>query len=160
MCCAKGSGVTTFEASWCQTQSRLAFSLLRHTRSWEIVHSWVDHNLKVWSLKAETSPLPTLLPWIEERFEDQTFLRTASEEGHVLYFNLPSMGVISAAKLNYVHALCTSFLAARPTNSVAVIIHANRASEGRKSRTQGQLEVLWQHMLHQNSDVSSLTVRL
>lgn len=104
------------------------------------MHTYVDENLKVWTTKPESTPLPTLLPWIEERFEDQTYLRDPTEEGLILYFNLTSMGVVSALKLSYVHSLCTSLLAARPGNSVAVIIHANRASEGRKSGAQGGVE--------------------
>lgn len=37
------------------------------------MHTYVDENLKVWTTKPESTPLPTLLPWIEERFEDQTY---------------------------------------------------------------------------------------
>lgn len=112
--------------------------LARHERSWETVHKYVDDNLKVWTIKPESSPLPTLLPWIEQRFEEMTYLRSPNEEGHILFVNLPTMGVVSAMKLSYVHSLCTSFLASRPSNAVAVILHANRASEGRnKSGTQG-----------------------
>lgn len=109
------------------------FNRARHERSWEAVHAWINHNLKVWSSKPEQSPLPTLLPWLEERFEDMTYLRVTNEEGYILFCNLTTMGVVSSLKQSYILGLITSFLTARPVNAIAVVLHANRAAEARKS---------------------------
>ena len=65
--------------------------------------------------------------------EEMTYTRASSEEAYILYVCLPTMGVVSSLKLSYVHQLITGFLAARPSNAICVVVHANRASEGRKA---------------------------
>lgn len=80
----------------------------------------------------DQSIVPTLLPWIDEQMERCTFSRVHSEECHILFVCLPTMGVVSSLKLQYVLQLMTSFLAARPSNSIAVVIHANRATDPKK----------------------------
>ena len=111
--------------------------MLRHTDSWEEVHKYVDSNLKVWGIKANQAILPSILPWIESCFEEQTFARVEAEEGIVLFVNLPSMGVVSAMKKKYCLQLITGLLTARPNNSVCVVIHANRASESKQKKFLG-----------------------
>ena len=107
--------------------------LLRHAKSWEVVAEFVQENYQVWSVRLEQSILPTLLPWLDGQMERLTFNRVRAEECYVLYICLPTMGVVPAGKQNFVAGLVTAFLAARPQNSVAVIIHANRASESKRA---------------------------
>ena len=64
--------------------------------------------------------------------EAMTFTRAPDEEAYLVYVCLPTMGVVSSLKLAYIHQLVTGFLAARPSNSIAVIIHANRASDSKR----------------------------
>lgn len=105
---------------------------LRHAKSWEAVTEFVQQNFQVWSIRLEQSILPTLLPWLDAQMERLTYNRVHGEECYVLYVCLPTMGVVPVGKLSFVVQLITSFLAARPQNSIAVVIHANRASEGKK----------------------------
>ena len=44
------------------------------------------------------------------------------------------VGVVPAKKTNYFLTLVTSFLSARPGNSIAIIVHANRAGDGGKKQ--------------------------
>ena len=108
---------------------------LRHQKSWEVVREHVDGNFKVWSLGLEDQMLPTLLPWIDGQMENLTYTRETNEEAHVLYVCLPTCGVVPAKKNNYFLTLVTSFLSARPTNSIAIFVHANRAGDGGKKQT-------------------------
>ena len=98
-----------------------------------MVNGSVQEFLKVWSLQPSQNLLPSLLPWLEERFEAATFLRDSSTEGSILYVNCAVLGVVSAGKTAYMLNLITGFLAARPQNGIAVLIHPNRAAEGRRT---------------------------
>ena len=97
-----------------------------------MVNGNVQEFFKVWSVQPSQSFLPSLLPWLEERFEAATYMRNPSEEGCILFYNCPVMGVISALKYSHMLSLITTFLASRPVNGIAVIVHPNRASEGRR----------------------------
>lgn len=98
-----------------------------------MVHQFQEDHQKVFIVKPDQpSPLPVILQWLEARMEDLTYCRQFSEEGYILYCCLPTMGVVSSLKLAYVHQLITGFMAARPSNSICVVIHANRASESKK----------------------------
>lgn len=99
-----------------------------------MVNTSVEDSFKVWTLQPQQSLLPSLLPWLEQCFEASTFMRNPSEEACILFVNCPAMGVVSAIKHNYVIELVTSLLASRPSNSIAILVHPNRASEGRKTQ--------------------------
>ena len=107
----------------------LQLDMVRHTQSWNEVHKFADERLKVWSIKQQQSVLPTLLPWIEKSLDGLTYMRTDREEGTLLWINMPSCGVVGTMKKDYFLALITGLMAARPMNSVCVVMHANRASE-------------------------------
>ena len=104
-----------------------------------MVHDYIEKNFKVWSIGADEQLLPTLLPWLDQQMEDATYSRDASEEGFVLYLCLPTCGVVSAAKANFFLTFLTSFLTARPSNSIAIIIQPNKAGETTKRTNFGQL---------------------
>lgn len=78
--------------------------------------------------------MPTLLPWLDAQMESQTYTRDINEEAGVLYICLPTCGVVPAKKMAFFLNLITSFLSARPANSIAVIIHANRAGDAAKKK--------------------------
>ena len=105
---------------------------LRHKESWEIVEKHVDTYLKVWTIKAEQTVLPTLLPWLEDAFESQGFVREQSEERIVLWISLPTCGVVSASKSTYFLNLITGLLTAKATNATAIVLSANRAMKEKK----------------------------
>ena len=91
----------------------------------------VQQYFRVWDVKTQElgdqTVLPELLPFLDAAMDGISFNRTASEEGYILFFNLPTAGVLSAAKENYVHQLMTNFLAIKRVNGVAVVIMPNRA---------------------------------
>ena len=113
----------------------LGVILLRHKQSWEVVNAFVDNNMKVWLVKPEQTVLPTVLPWVEGSLENMTFLRSVYEEGCVLWVNMTTARVMPLMKKNYIVSLVTGLLTAMPGNSVAIIIHANRASESKAGPT-------------------------
>ena len=93
----------------------------------------MEDNSQVWSVKLDQAVLPTLLPWLDTQMERLTFNRVRTEECFILYICLPTMGVVPAGKQNFVLQLVTGFLSARPNNSIAVILHANRASDSKRA---------------------------
>lgn len=105
---------------------------VRHAKSWDLVKDFVEKNFQVWSIKLDQSVVPTLLPWIDEQMERLTFSRVQTEECNILYICMPTMGIVGSVKLQFVLQLITAFLAARPTNSIAVVVHANRAADHKK----------------------------
>ena len=104
----------------------------RHKRSWELVNDFVEQNFQVWSVKLDQSVVPTLLPWVDLQMERLTFNRVTSEECVILYLCMPTMGIVGSVKLQFVLQMITALLAARPSNSIAVVIHANRAENPKK----------------------------
>lgn len=65
-------------------------------------------------------------------------MRTDTEEGTVLWINLPNVGVVTSLKRDFFLQLITGMMASRPSNSICVVLHANRASESkRKPAPQG-----------------------
>jgi hypothetical protein len=106
----------------------------RHTQSWSEVHQYVETHLKVWAAKANQMVLPTLLPWLESSMDDMTFVRSDTEEGCILWCNLPTVGVVSAMKKDYFLQLITGLLTSRPSNSICVVLQANRASETKQRK--------------------------
>lgn len=104
----------------------------RHAQSWEEVHKYVDTHLKVWAIKPNQPILPTLLPWLESSMDELTYLRNEQEEGVLLWVNLPCVGVVSAMKKDYFLQLISGLMASRSSNSVCVVLRANRASESKK----------------------------
>ena len=103
----------------------------RHKQSWEIINSYVQRCLKVWSVKPEQTILPSILPWIEECFEEMTYVRTVTEEGIILWVNLPTAGILSSMKKHFLISLVTGLLTATAGNSIAVLIHSTRATEAK-----------------------------
>ena len=103
-------------------------ALPRHKQSWEAVNGYIETKMKVWQVKAEESILPTLMPWLNAGFEDATYLRQPSEEATMLILNLPTCGIVPSMKVRYVVQLVTGLLTQLPSNGVAILVHANRAT--------------------------------
>ena len=96
------------------------------------MNDFVEKNFQVWSVKLDQSVVPTLLPRVELQMERLTFNRVPSEECVILYLCMPTMGIVGSVKLQFVLQMITALLAARPSNSIAVVIHANRAENPKK----------------------------
>ena len=110
------------------------------------MHSFVEKRLKVWSIKPTQSVIPTLLPWLEEAMNAMCYMRSETEEGVVLWLNLPTAGIVTSLKRDYFLSVVTGLLASRPANSVCVVLHANRASDG-KQTTGAQLTASYRYRL-------------
>jgi hypothetical protein len=112
--------------------------------AWKVVQEHMEKALRVWEVNTnamgDQTILPQLLPWLDEAFESASFSRSDAEEGRILYFCLPATGIVSAAKLNFMYQLTTSFLSMFRINAVAVIILPNKAaSESKKSHSPQRL---------------------
>ena len=105
----------------------------RHAHSWQVVQDHMD--FKLWEVKTnelgDQTVLPELLPWLEEALDSVSFSRQKTEEGYVLYCCLPTVGVLSAAKQNFLQQLVTTFLAMHRGNAIAVVILPNKAGSAR-----------------------------
>lgn len=111
--------------TWC------VVTWLRHKQSWEVVNAYVQRFLKVWGVKPEQTVLPTILPWIDGCFEDMTYARAIQEEGVVVWVNLTTAGILSAMKKAFIASFITGLLTSMAGNSIALVIHANRASDAK-----------------------------
>ena len=108
-----------------------ALSQPRHKQSWEVVNAYVQRFLKVWAVKPEQTVLPTILPWIDECFDELSSVRPATEEGVVVWVNLTTAGILPLMKKNFLISLVTGILTTLVGNSVAVIVHSNRATDSK-----------------------------
>lgn len=131
-------------SSWFCFFTHVSTHQLRHKQSWEIVNSYVQRCLKVWSVKPEQSILPSILPWVEQCFEELTYVRTLSEEGIILWINLPTAGILSLMKKNFLISLVTGMLTATAGNSIAVLIHSTRAADT-KTGSEPQVSLGYPH---------------
>ncbi len=64
-------------------------------------------------------------------------MRTDQEEATLLWVNLPTVGVVTSLKKDYILQLVTGLLTAKPANSICVVLQANRAAESKKRRGWG-----------------------
>ena len=82
--------------------------------------------------EGESIVMPQSRGWIRDQASE---LGCAPDDhGVVLFLNAPAIGVISAARNNFILNYITNILTEWPTNSVCFIVHPNRASqqEGRR----------------------------
>ena len=103
-----------------------------HSRAWEAVGNYLLANLRIFVGKpsdAESTVLPSLTTWLQESIADMPECRVYDDHGVVLWLNLPSAGILSAHKYDFLITSVSNLLAAYRKNSVAILAHPNRASE-------------------------------
>lgn len=85
------------------------------------------------SVDADSTIMPQVFSWIDGTIDESPGRNSSDDHCIVLLFNLPSMGVISVAKWDYLVTMVANALNRYKRNSLALIVHPNRASQ--KSRT-------------------------
>ena len=108
-----------------------------HTRAWDAVGKYLQANLRFLVGKpsdAESTVLPSLTSWLQESIADTPECRVFDDHGVVLWLNLPSGGILSAHKYDFLITTVSNVLATYRKNSVAILVHPNRASEANQSR--------------------------
>ncbi|CAL1136071.1 unnamed protein product [Cladocopium goreaui] len=84
-------------------------------------------NKLVRQLEGESTVMPQSRGWIRDQASE---LGCAPDDhGVVLFLNAPAIGVVSAARNNFILNYITNILTEWPTNSVCFIVHPNRASQ-------------------------------
>ena len=79
--------------------------------------------------KPESTVLPAMTSYLEETFAEMPEVRSAEDHGLVIWVNLPSAGILSVPKYEYTITALANLLAIYRRNGVAIIVHANRASQ-------------------------------
>ena len=108
-----------------------------HTRAWEAVGEYLQANLRILVGKpsdAESTVLPSLTSWLQETIADTPECRVFDDHGIILWVNLPSAGILSAHKYDFLITTISNVLAMHRKNSMAILVHPNRASDTQQSR--------------------------
>ena len=81
------------------------------------------------SVDAESTVLPSVASWVQESFGEMVEVRSFDDHGLVLWVNLTTAGIVGASKFDFLLTALTNLLTLYKRNSVAVLIHPNRASQ-------------------------------
>ena len=103
-----------------------------HGKAWEIVGKYIRTNLRFFTgraIDAESTILPAVSTWISEALGEIPEVKESSDHGVVLWCNLPTCGVLSAAKHDFVITSIANLLSQFRRNSCAVLLHPNRAGQ-------------------------------
>ena len=84
------------------------------------------------SVDADSTVMPQLLSWVDRMIDESPKCNAADDHCVCLFLNLPSCGVISSAKWDYVISLVANTMNRYKRNGLAILVHPNRASQ--KSR--------------------------
>ena len=101
-----------------------------HARAWRVVVDYINDNLRIFPSKlehAESALLPNTKLWVKTSLEEMNCL-SADDHSIFIWLNCPVVGIISSEKYDYFLTCICNLLADFPKNSVAVILHPNRAA--------------------------------
>ena len=85
------------------------------------------------SVDADSTVMPQLFSWVDATIDESPGCNSPDDHCVVLFFNLPAVGVVSVAKWDYIVTIVANMLNRYRKNSLAIIVHANRAAQ--KTRT-------------------------
>ncbi|CAK9107180.1 Uncharacterized protein SCF082_LOCUS49906 [Durusdinium trenchii] len=121
------------EKSEAKSRAKLVRQLAeQHEKAWQCVREFMQNNLKVFTglASAGTSTLlPSVASWVEETLGDIAEVRSSEDHLVVLWINLPTAGIVGAAKDDFFISLITNILTKYKRNSIALVVHANRAEQ-------------------------------
>ena len=109
-----------------------------HVKAWDIIKDFMGESLKLFTGSALTGTstlMPEVSSWVTSALADIAEVRDSSDHLVLLWCNLPSQGILSAAKLDFLVSFITNQLEKHKRNGVAIIIHANRAGQFRGPKT-------------------------
>lgn len=81
---------------------------------------------------AESVVLPAVTGWCQETFADIPECRSFEDHGIIIWANAPAAGVLSTHKYDFLITAISNILNLWRKNSIAILIHPNRASEHRE----------------------------
>ena len=113
-----------------------------HNKAWDLVGSYLESNLRMFSGKsvdADSTVLPSLASWVQDSLADIPEARSFEDHGVVLWVNLPTAGIIGASKYDFLLTSITNLLTQYKKNSIALIIHPNRAGQLQSSSRFGSI---------------------
>ena len=104
----------------------------QHHKAWKCVKEYLSSTLRLFPGKspdAVSTVMPELNGWIEETLSDIAEVQSALDHGVILWVNLPSVGILSAHRLDWVLTYLSNTLNKYKKNGMAIVIHANRAGQ-------------------------------
>ena len=109
-----------------------------HNKAWKVVSDYLNSNLQMFAGKssdADSTVLPALSSWIQESFSDIPECRQFDDHGLVLWCNMTTMGIVGASKFDFMVTAISNLLSLYKRNSIAILIHPNRASQLQSGRS-------------------------
>lgn len=103
-----------------------------------MVSDYLASNLRMFSGKsvdADSTVLPSLSSWIQESLADIPEVRSFEDHGVVMWVNLPTAGIVGASKYDFVVTAISNMLSQYKKNSIAILVHPNRAGQLQPTRT-------------------------
>ena len=104
----------------------------QHERAWNCVSEYMSNTLRLFPGKAAdavSTVMPELNGWLDESVSDIVECCDPSDHGVILWVNLPCAGILSVQKQEWVLSYVTNTLHKYKHNSMAIIVHANRAAQ-------------------------------
>jgi len=103
----------------------------QHARAWACVKEYMSNNLRIFPGKASeavSTIMPEVNTWLDESLADLC-VRDPDHHGIIIWINLPACGILTVQKTEWVLGYVSNTLQKFRRNGMAIIIHANRASQ-------------------------------
>ena len=97
-----------------------------------MVKGFMDDHLKVFTGKSSdgvSTLMPEISEWLDFQIGDIADIREPSDHLVVFWVNLPTAGIVSATKTDFIVTFLANKLAQYKRNGVGIIVHSNRAEQ-------------------------------
>ena len=96
--------------------------------------------------EADSTVLPATASWIQESLSEIPSARCYDDHGVIVWANLPTAGILGASKYDFVVSAIANLLTTYKKNSMAIIVHVNRASQMNGSTRTGLNQTISIHI--------------
>lgn len=113
-----------------------------HSQAWKLVQQFMDSSCQVFAgnpSHAESTLMPRVMQWAQQCLEDLPGTGDDSQ-GVVVWLNTPTAGIIAAAKWDFFLTFLSNLLNHYRKNSVAIVVHPNRAAQTSAAASRSKLE--------------------
>eukprot|EP00435_Cladocopium_sp_Y103_P023953 s3522_g5.t2 len=121
------------EKSQAKTRAKLVRQLEEHhQKAWTCVKEYLSSTLRLFpgrSPEAVSTVMPELNGWIDETLTEIAEVQSVTDHGIILWACLPSVGILSAHRMDWLLTYLSNTLNKYKKNGMAVVIHANRAGQ-------------------------------
>ena len=107
-----------------------------HNKAWETVNKFMSENVQFFcgtALTGVSTIMPEISSWVTTQLSEVAEVRDSSDHLVVLWANLPTSGILSAARLDFLISFLANQLEKHKRNGVALVIHPNRAAQVAKT---------------------------